>query len=201
MSDIFIHRASSLLQAFWWACVSWKCNLNSTRNSFQISSVFWAGVSWRSQARTPHVHSATSGPCIKVNVIATFFFGELNPATSSLRSRYSSTFDMKSSVSSLLPVKIGGFAPIVLTFAAAATGCSACCAAGGGPPPPPPLPPPPPPPPPPPLPPPPLPRTAMWSSMQSLAAERGCEVPEDVVAWVVVCVWVVVVVAIFGSWG
>ncbi len=70
----------------------------------------------------PFVHLATSGPCINVSVRATFFLGELNPATSSLRSRYSSTFAMKSSASSLLPLKRGGFTPMALTFAAAAMG-------------------------------------------------------------------------------
>ncbi len=63
---------------------------------------------------------------MKVRVSVTFFLGELNPATLSLRSRYSSTFDMKSSASSQFPVKRGGFAPIALTFAAAATGCRGC---------------------------------------------------------------------------
>ena len=47
---------------------------------------------------------------------------------------------------------------------------------------------------------PPPPRTAMWSSARSSAAERGWEDPVDAVAWVVDCVWVVVVVDIFGSW-
>ena len=147
-----------------------------------MSSVFWARVSWSNQALMPQVHLATSGPCIKVRVRATFFFGELKPATLSLRRRYSSTFEMKLSASSLFPVKRGGLAPIALTFAVAATGCKGCCAAGGAPPPPPP---PPPPLPPLPLPPPPLPHMAMWSSMWSLAAERGCTEPEDVVVQVV----------------
>ncbi len=149
-------------------------------------------MNWSNQALTPFVHSATSGPCINVSVRATFFFGELKPATSSLRSRYSSTFKMKSSALSLSPLKRGGFAPMALTFAAAATGWSACWAGGA--------PPPPPPPPPPPLPPPPLPHTAMWSSARSSVAERGWEDPVDALVCVVACVWVVVVVAIFGSW-
>ncbi len=161
--------------------------MNSTKNSFQISSVFWAGVNWSSQALTPFVHSATSGPCINVSVRVTFFFGELKPTMSSLRSRYSSTFEIKSSASSLSPLKMGGFAPMALTFAAAATGWRACWAGGA------PLPPPPPPPPllplpPPPVPPPPPPRTAMWSNAQSSAAERGWEDPVDALACVVACV-------------
>src|SRR6266436_5818837 len=163
-----------------------------------MSSVFCVGVNCSNQALTPFVHSATSGPCMNVSVRATFFLGELKPATSSLRSRYSSTFVIKSSASSLLPLKRGGFAPIALTFAAAATGWRGCWA--GGAPPPPPPPPPPPLLPPPPLPPPPPPHTAMWSSARSSAAERGWEDPVDAVAWVVACVWVVVVVAdILGS--
>ncbi len=114
------------------------------------------------------VHLATFGPCMKVRVSVTFFLGELNPATSSLRSKYSLTFDIMSSASSQFPVKRGGFAPIALRLAAAATGCRGCCAAAGCPPP---LPPPPP-----------SPRMAMWSSIWSSAAERGCVEPEDAVA-------------------
>ncbi len=124
---------------------------------------------------------------MKVRVSVTFFLGELNPATLSLRSRYSSTFDMKSSALSQFPVKRGGFAPIALTFAAAATGCRGCAAAGC-------------PPPPPPLPPPPPSQTAMWSSVWSLAAERGCVELKDMVDWVVACIWVVVVITILDSW-
>ncbi len=98
----------------------------------------------------PQVHSATSGPCMNMRVSATFFLGELNPATSLLRSRYSLTLDMKLSALSHFPVKRGGLAPMALTFAAAAAASyRGCCAAGC-----PPLPPPPPPPP----------CTAMWSS-------------------------------------
>jgi len=119
---------------------------------------------------------------MKVKVRVTFFFGELKPTTLSLRSRYSSTFEMKLSASSLFPVKRGGLAPIALTFAAAAMGCRGCCATGGAPPPPPP------------------PQMAMWSSVRRSVAERGWEDPVDAVACVVVCVWVVVVVTIFGSW-
>ncbi len=37
----------------------------------------------------------------------------------------------------------------------------------------------------------------MWSSAQSSAAERGWEDPVAAVAWLVACVWVVVVVDIF----
>jgi len=39
----------------------------------------------------------------------------------------------------------------------------------------------------------------MWSNVRSSAAERGWEDPVDAVAWLVDCVWVVVVVDIFGS--
>ncbi len=39
----------------------------------------------------------------------------------------------------------------------------------------------------------------MWSNARSSAAERGWEDPVDAVAWLVDCVWVVVVVDIFGS--
>jgi len=40
----------------------------------------------------------------------------------------------------------------------------------------------------------------MWSSVRRSVAERGWEDPVDAVACVVVCVWVVVAVTIFGSW-
>ncbi len=65
---------------------------------------------------------------------ATFFFGDLKPATSLLRVRYFSTLFIKVSAFSLCPVKRGGSFPIALTLAATAMGCSCAGAPAAGPP-------------------------------------------------------------------
>ncbi len=125
----------------------------------------------------------------------TFFLGDLNPATSSLRVRYFSTSFMKVSAFSLLPLKRGGSFPMAFTLAAAATGWATAAAdwagppAPGGPPPPggpggfPPVPPPHSP-------------MAMLRSSSSSYSVRGCCAATAGAAVVWVTVWVVVWVVV-----
>ena len=80
---------------------------------------------------------------MSVTVKATFFIGELNPATLVFSCRYAFTSSMKLSTRVLSPVNTSGSFPIDLTLLAGATFC------WGAPPPPPPPPSPPLPPPPP----------------------------------------------------
>ena len=118
----------------------------------------------------------------------TFFLGDLNPATSSLRVRYFSTSFIKVSAFSLLPLKRGGSFPIAFTLAAAATGWAAAGAVWAGPPPGGPggFPP---------VPPPHSPIATLRSSSSSYLV-RGCCAVTAGAAVVCVAVWVVVWVVV-----
>src|SRR6266436_3357689 len=83
-----------------------------------MSSVLLSsGICWI-HCSIPWVHSSTLGPCMNVRTRTTFFFGDLNPATSSLSVRYFSTSFINVSALLLSPWKVGGSFPMALTFAA-----------------------------------------------------------------------------------
>src|SRR6266403_4284811 len=99
-----------------------------------LSVLLWLSICWI-HCSIPWVHSSTLGPCMNVRTRMTFFFGDLNPATSSLSVRYFSTSFINVSALLLSPWKVGGSFPMALTFAAVATGWFAVPPAAAGPPP------------------------------------------------------------------